>query len=126
MSIAGGDNRRQPSFPIKNWNKYDDVINNEQLTNNPCESFNASWAGTMERRPSLYDVLDAIKRKEVAAQNSMREDACAVGGNNIDQQKTRVLKQNSRKADLISICKNINRMPLKLYVETIAPWIAKE
>ena len=103
------------------------AINNEQLTNNPCESFNASWAGTIERRPSLlYDVLEAIKRKEMAAQNSMREDACAVGGNNIDQQKTRVLKQNSRKADLISICKNINKMPLKLYVETIASWIAKE
>ena len=52
-----GPNRRESMFQGC-FGKYKDVLADKQLTNNAVESFNATRTDGMERRPSLYSVLD--------------------------------------------------------------------
>ncbi len=39
IGIVAGCNktRRQPLFPVSTWNKYQDILTNQQITNNSCE-----------------------------------------------------------------------------------------
>ena len=65
------------------------VINNLALTNNVVDSFNSSWADSLNRRPSFYEVIEAFKRKEAMSEIDLREELFNTGVNNVDITKTR-------------------------------------
>ena len=56
--------RKDPLFPIDTWNKHDDVLAGQQLTNNFFESFNHGFALSVESRPSLLNIIQAFQRKD--------------------------------------------------------------
>ena len=47
--------------------------------NNVVEKFNVTWTDTLERRPSIYNVLDSFRRKDSVAKQDLREECLAVG-----------------------------------------------
>ena len=110
-------------FPIKSWNKYKDVLADKQLTNNAVESFNATWTDGMERRPSLYSVLDGFLRKEGLIEMELREECLDVGVNAIDKNKSRNQRNLNRRKDLKALCSNFSQMPIEMYMQSIVAFM---
>ncbi len=46
--------------------------------------FNSGWSGTMNRRSSLYMVLEGFLNNESWAEQILREDVVAVGSNSTE------------------------------------------
>ncbi len=61
-NCAGG--RKAPRYAIETWNKYKDILEERPITNNCCEGINSSWMGSMNKRASLFVVLEGFLNKE--------------------------------------------------------------
>ena len=120
-----GRSDRQPTFAIKTWNNYDEVLSDKRLTNNVSESFNSSWFGSMTRRPSLYEVLGGFQRKEAASELELREECLSVGVNSGRLTDQRNKRSSEERADLKKLCQNFSTMPPKNYLESIIPFLKK-
>ena len=80
-------------FLLLGWNQCANIIDGEQITNNISESFNNTWTGSLERRASLYNVIDAFKKRDSWSEVTYRENCLAVNVN-VDERKGREPKRD--------------------------------
>ncbi len=121
---AGG--RKAPQYALKAWNKYDDILEERPITNNSCEGFNSSWTGTMNKRASLFVVLEGFLNKESRSQQILREDSMAVGGNKIEGNTSRALASVQRRLDLQALVKDFDTMMPITYLNSIMKFFVNE
>jgi hypothetical protein len=89
------------------------------LTNNFSESFNSVWTGILSRRPTLYTILEHIIQKDSWAEQVLREEAVAVGGNALEAAKSRSKQQEQRHLDLQVICVDVDNTTPTQYMERL-------
>jgi hypothetical protein len=118
--------RRQPIFSVDTWNKYQDVLDGVDTTNNRVEGFNSGWTASMSRQPTLYMVLEGFLQKEAWAETVLREDAVAVGGNAMLDNRSRRLHAVQRRQDLKALCEAFNTMPLPIYMDSLIKFFVNE
>jgi hypothetical protein len=68
----------------------------------------------MNKRPLLYVVLEGFLNKESWAQQILREDAVAVGGNNTVLNSSRHKASVQRRIDLKALCENVYQLCAKV------------
>jgi hypothetical protein len=73
-----------PWYAIETWNKNEDILEERSITNNTCDGFNSSWVGTMNKRASLFVVLEGFLNKESWSQEILREYSMVVGSNKME------------------------------------------
>ena len=110
--------RSRPLFPKSGWNQYDNIMDGKQITNNISESFNNTWTGSLERRASLFNVIDAFKKRDSWSEVTFRENCLAVNVN-VDERKGRAKERLAMREDLRKLCENAHTMPLKTYMEFV-------
>ena len=80
------------------------------------------WTNSLEKRPSLWTVIEGIQRQEVwAADMVMKEDSLGVGvPGNQDKSKSRYKRKSQNREDLKDMCANVDSLPLNTYLYNIA------
>jgi hypothetical protein len=102
---------------VNTWNKYQDVLDGVDITNNRVEGFNSSWTASLSKQPSLCTALEGFLQKEAWAETILREDAVAVGGNAMNDNSRR-LQAVQRRQDLKTLCEAFHTMPLAIYTDS--------
>ncbi len=121
---AGG--RKAPRFALETWNKYEDVLEERPITNNMCEGFNSGWTGTINKRPSLFVVLEGFLNKESWSHIVLLEDSMAVGGNRTELNKTRALSSVQRRLDLQALVQDFDSMMPVTFLDSIVKFFAND
>jgi hypothetical protein len=114
--------RRQPLFPIALWNKYEEVLEEVDITNNRAEGFNSGWSSTMQKTTTLYTVLEGFLQQESWAEMKLREDVVAVGGTRMTENRNKRLLAIQRRLDLKALCESWNTMPLSTYMDSLVKY----
>lgn len=120
------DIMRQPMFSITLWNKYDDVLKDQELTNNRCEGFNSGWSRGLTNNPTLYHVLEGFIQQDSWAEKTLREDNMAMGGNAQGVNKNRHLKAVQTRLDLKALCLSWGKMSIKEYMDSLIRFFIHE
>jgi hypothetical protein len=121
---AGG--RKAPRYAIETWNKYEDILEERPITNNSCEGFNSSWTGSMNKRDSLFVVLEGFLNKESWSQQILREDSMAVGGNKMEGNTSRALASVQRRLDLQALVQDFDTMMPRTYLDSIVKFFVND
>jgi hypothetical protein len=115
---AGG--RKAPRYAIETWNKYEDILEERPITNNSCEGFNSSWTGSMNKRASLFVVLEGW------SQQILREDSMAVGGNKMEGNTSRALASVQRRLDLQALVQDFDTMMPRTYLDSTVKFFVND
>jgi hypothetical protein len=73
----------------------------------------------MNKRPSLYVVLEGFLNKESWAEQILREDVVAVGGNSTELNSSRHKANAQRRTDLKALCENFHAMMPATYMDSL-------
>ncbi len=73
----------------------------------------------MNKRPSLYVVLEAFLNRESWAEQSLREASLATGGSCMDSNTSRSLAALQRRQDLKALCEDFYNMQPATYMDSI-------
>ena len=90
--------------------------------NNVVESFNSSWTDSLTRRPSLYEVLGGLRRKEAVSELELREECLAVGVSSVTDNSSRNRQRSEQRADLKKLCQSLEAMAARSYMDSIIPF----
>jgi hypothetical protein len=60
----------------------------------------------MNKRPSLYLVLEGFLNRESWAEQSLREASLATGGSSVDNNTSRSMTAHQRRQDLKALCED--------------------
>ena len=85
---------RKPKFPVFLWNKYADVMNNEELTNNRSETWNSVSKLDKVKNGSVWTVLDTIRKEEALGRAKLL--SAAVGSSPVDHPARKMKEQKRR------------------------------
>jgi hypothetical protein len=107
-SHAGG--RKVPRYYIESWNKYAEILEDRPITNNTCEGYNSGWANTMNKKASLFNVLEGFLNKESWSQQILCEDSMEVAGNKMEANKRRSLEAIHMRLDLMALVRDFDSM----------------
>jgi hypothetical protein len=113
--------RGPPLFSLDCWNKYEDVIKGNALTNNFSEGFNSSWNRSLEKNASIWAVISGFKREESLATNKMCEAGRGLAANDRPAKKAR---KCFREAELLALCVNYNSLPKGHYLRQVAKFFS--
>ena len=98
--------RKKPTYEIKIWNKYEEIIDEDfVLTNNGNEVFNSSWAPSIPKSATVWTVILEFQRREALARAEHNEHLRGLTKAH-NSSRDRLHKQ--RMEELHNICKNIN------------------
>jgi hypothetical protein len=111
--------RRQPIYTVSTWSKFQDILDDVEITNNRMEGFNSGWASSMSRNPSLYTVLEGFLLKETGAKTTIDEDVIGVGGNGMQANCSRHLQAVQRRLDLKALCTSFHSLQLSVYMDSL-------
>ena len=92
--------RGRPKFELKTWNKYRQVLDGEEVTNNGCESWNSASKLSLGRKANIWAVLVAIRKEEGLARFKAQN---SVGGEVVDNNIGRTRRLEERKSRLREI-----------------------
>ena len=79
------------------WNKYEDVMNDKQLTNNRSETWNSVSKLDKIKNASLWTVLDTIRKEEALGRGKLL--SVVVGSSPVDH-PARKKKEKERREQL--------------------------
>ena len=109
--------RGKPKFPHKLWNKFSHVLKEDDLTNNVSESWNSASKLCLPRNPSIWAVLDSIKKEEGLARNKLNVVALH---NDADNHGGRTQHYIEKKAKRRSMAESYGSIPLSEYINIAA------
>jgi hypothetical protein len=112
--------RKKPSYPHEQWNKFKEVVTGEAKTNNVVEGFNNGFASSLPARATDWIIIDRFKMEESLAKTTLHQ--AAVGNNGADTTKSRSLNKKDRDLQLASLVKNFHNLTLEVYMESLLPF----
>ena len=112
LNQATGE-RRRPMFPISIWNTYQLVLDDEPMTNNSVESWNARWNSTLGTNHNILRVVNAFKNEDSLARTKFLE---AMSGRAVDPNPARKTRKESRHAELKATLANYSKDNMKDYM----------
>jgi hypothetical protein len=104
---------------VYTWNKYQDVLDGGHLKQSCREGFNSGLTASLSRQPIIYTVLEGFSQKEAWAETILREDAIAVGGNAMNDNRSRRQKAVQHRQNLKALCEAFHTMPMAIYMDSI-------
>jgi hypothetical protein len=99
--------------------KFQDILDDVEITNNRMEGFNSGWASSVSRNSSLYTVLEGFLLKETGAKTTIDEDVVGVGSNNMQANRSRHLQAVQRRLDLKALCTSFHSLQLSDYMDSL-------
>ena len=107
----------RPRFPVELWNKYQDVLEDEQLTTNRNESYHSALRKSVPLNSSLWALIDTLVDSEAKAR-VRREEFCShpAGTGETGREKRRA----SRSQELKSLVQNKDNWSRMDYLKRIA------
>ena len=114
--------RKTPKFSHKSWNKYAEIMNNQDTTSNKAEAWNGAYAVRSDANPSLWSTLDAFKREESLAVRKFREDTVSVRSQAPEPYEgtSRQIKQRERTARIKNTVELAHRTPKSEYLNLLS------
>ena len=103
-------------FPFSMWNQWHCVMDDIPTTNNAVESFNRSWNLSSNRKPNLWQTIDAFKREDSLANQKLTE---LLSGDYVDPNPGRKLQSEARIEKIKNIMLSYNKDDLETYFKTM-------
>jgi hypothetical protein len=101
-------------------------IEERPITSYSCEGFNSGWTVTMNKRLSLFFVLEGFLNKESWSHQILLEDSTAMGANYIDLNKSRALSSVQRRLDLQGLVQDLDTMMPGTFLDSIIKFFAND
>ena len=112
-----------PMFPHHLWNKFNDLNNDEILTNNSVEAWNLQWQKSLRRNPTIWDVIGGIRREAGLSEILLKE----INEGTIRSNKTcRSTLNITKVCKMKEIMKSFTLLNCKEYLKKIIPllWLS--
>ena len=113
-------NRKTPMFAHSIWNKYSVVMEDDDLTSNSAEGFNAALAMSLPRNCSIWTLIKQLQYEENTNIRKLMDVALGAQNNGMtNQNSSRNIASDQRREDLKSLVGNFGK--LWLSTSTIPP-----
>lgn len=113
-------NRKAPMFPHSLWNKYNSVLEDEALTSNSAEGFNAALAMSLPRNCSIWTLIKQLQTEENTNIRKVMDVALGAQNNAATNPSTsRNLARAHRRQDLKRLVGNYHSVSLKVYMTSL-------
>ena len=109
--------RGRPKFEMKTWNKFRQVTDGEEITNNGSESWNSASKLSTAKKPNIWAVLVTIRKEEGLARLKIQTSVQGVG---VDSNPGRSQRLEGRKSRLREILAKYWTVDLGEYLEITA------
>ena len=111
--------RGRPKVPFPIWNKYREVVDGVARTNNASESWNSASKLGLPRKPSVWTVLDTIKKEESLARYKI---VASVQGSESDSHPGRTKKIKDADERLREVVGKYSSLPRDEYLSIVAAY----
>ena len=68
--------RGKPRFSFDSWNKYNEVLAEDEITTNVSEAWNSVVKMTLPMKPSIWTVIEQFRKEEALARQKILGSVC--------------------------------------------------
>ena len=113
-------NRKSPMFAHSLWSKFAVVLENEALTSNSAEGFNAALALSLPRNCSIWTLIKQLQSEENTNIRKLMDVALGAQYNvATNQTSSRNIARDQRREELKSLVGNYNKVTLNVYMSSL-------
>ena len=113
-------NRKSPMFAHSLWSKFAVVLEDDALTSNSAEGFNAALALSLPRNCSIWTLIKQLQSEENTNIRKLMDVALGAQNNGAtNQNSSRNIARDQRKEELKSLVGNFNNVTLSVYMSSI-------
>ena len=113
-------NRKSPMFAHSLWSKFAVVLENEALTSNSAEGFNAALALSLPRNCSIWTLIKQLQSEENTNIRKLMDVALGAQNNvATNQTSSRNIARDQRREELKSLVGNYNKVTLNVYMSSL-------
>ena len=113
-------NRKQPIFQHSMWNKYQIVLDDEAMTTNAAEGFNAALSLSIPRNCSVWTLIKQLQTEESSSIKKLMD--AALGGQNnqaINPNTSRNIRQTQSREQLKHLVSSYHNISIELYISSL-------
>ena len=114
--------RKSPKFAHKSWNKYAEVMNDEDTTSNKAEAWNGAYGMRSDANPSFWSTLDSFRREEALAARKFREETVSIRSQASQpfEGSSRQIKQREKNARIKTTVEKALVLPKQQYLNLLS------
>lgn len=113
-------NRKSPMFAHSLWSKFAVVLEDDALTSNSAEGFNAALALSLPRNCSIWTLIKQLQSEENTNIRKLMDVALGAQNNvATNQTSSRNIARDQRREELKSLVGNYNKVTLKVYMSSL-------
>ena len=113
-------NRKSPMFAHSLWSKFAVVLEDEALTSNSAEVFNAALALSLPRNCSIWTLIKQLQSEENTNIRKLMDVALGAQNNvATNQTSSRNIARDQRREELKSLVGNYNKVTLNVYMSSL-------
>ena len=113
-------NRKSPMFAHSLWSKFAVVLEDEALTSNSAEGFNAALALSLPRNCSIWTLIKQLQSEENTNIRKLMDVALGAQNNvATNQTSSRNMARDQRREELKSLVGNYNKVTLNVYMSSL-------
>ena len=113
-------NRKSPMFAHSLWSKFAVVLEDEALTSNSAEGFNAALALSLPRNCSIWTLIKQLQSEENTNIRKLMDVALGAQNNvATNQTSSRNIARDQRREELKSLVGNYNKVTLNVYMSSL-------
>ena len=112
--------RRQPTFHHSLWNKYQVVLDEDAMTSNAAEGFNAALALSIPRNCSIWTLIKQLQTEENSSMKKLMDAALGPQNNQATNPNTsRNMRKIERREDLKRLVSNYHKITPEMYMSSL-------
>ena len=112
--------RKAPMFAHSLWSKYEVILEDEALTSNAAEGFNAALAMSLPRNCSIWTIVKQLRTEENLNIRKVMDAALGPQNNAATNPNTsRNCARSERREELRYLVGSFNNVSLKVYVTSL-------
>ena len=113
-------NRKSPMFAHSLWSKFAVVLEDEALTSNSAEGFNAALALSLPRNCSIWTLIKQLQSEENTNIRKLMDVALGAQNNvATNQTSSRNIARDQRREELKSLVGNFSKVTLNVYMSSL-------
>ena len=109
---------RPPKYALQQWNLFEAIINERDVTNNHAEGFNHAFSISVPAHAHEWVIIDRFREEEATMHRTLMDAAGGQGG--IQDNAGRMVQRASDAQMLREIVRNYYNTPLNLYMNKVA------
>lgn len=113
-------NRKSPMFAHSIWNKFNVVLEDEALTSNAAEGFNAALALSLPKNCTIWTLIKQLQSEENTNIRKLMDVALGAQNNGATNlTSSRNIGRDMRREEMKSLVENFNNVSLNVYMSAL-------